>query len=77
MSDMAETFYGLIQAVTSSCIPLRSLLPRLAISRYFEENVTTRPTLPIQAAQHLGLANRSTLAEFKEFGGSLTLVDDV
>lgn len=29
--------------------------------------MTTRPTLPMQAAQHLGAANRSTLAEFKGF----------
>jgi hypothetical protein len=35
--------------------------------------MTTRPTLPMHAAQHLGAANRSTPAEFKRFA---YLVDD-
>ena len=34
---------------------------------HLEENMTTRPTLPMQAAQHLGVANGSTPAEFKGF----------
>jgi hypothetical protein len=29
--------------------------------------MTTRPTLPMHAAQHLGAATRSTLAEFEGF----------